>query len=156
MFDIIINNIFFFGEKLEICNFTDNKTIYSCRKELPKITENLICAMKHILKRFRLNYFKADLGEFQLKILGDKTCYEHMLTINLTCIQSSNDVTLLGIITDKSLTFKKHIDNLVRKAQYKLLALWCIRRFHFIEEARVLDIVFIVSQFNYAPFLWMI
>ena len=79
-----------------------------------------------------------------------------MLKINLTCVQSSDHVTLLGIITDKSLTFKKHIDIFVRKAQYQLHALWYIRRFHFIEETRTLDIAFIVSQFNYAPFLWMI
>ena len=156
MFDIIINNIFFFEEKLEICNFADDKTIYSCREDLLKITENLICTMKNILKWFRLNCFKADPGEFQFKILGDKTCYEHMLKINLTCVQSSDDVTLLGIITDKSLTFKKYIDNFVRKAQYQLHALWCIRRFHFIVETRILDIAFIVSQFNYAPVLWMI
>ena len=31
-------------------------------------------------------------------ILRDKTCYEHILKINLTCVQSSNDVTLLGVI----------------------------------------------------------
>ena len=56
-------------------------------------------------------------------IFGDKTCYEHILKNNLTCFQSSEDVTLLGVITDKSLTFKKHVDNSVCKAQYKLHAL---------------------------------
>ena len=56
-------------------------------------------------------------------IFGDKTCYEHILKSNLTCFQSSEDVTLLGVIIDKSLTFKKHVDNLVCKAQYKLHAL---------------------------------
>ena len=146
----------FFEEKLEICNFANDKTTYLCREDLLKITEDLICTMKNILKWFRLNHFKADPGEFQFKILGDKTCYEHMLKINLTCVQSSDHVTLLGIITDKSLTFKKHIDIFVRKAQSQLHALWYIRRFHFIEETRTLDIAFIVSQFNYAPFLWMI
>ena len=53
-------------------------------------------------------------------MLGDKTCYEHILKINLTCVQSSHDVTLLSVITDKSLTFKKHVDNLVRKVQCKI------------------------------------
>ena len=61
-------------------------------------------------------------------ILGDKTCYKHILNINSTCVQSSNDVTLLGVMTDKNLTFKKHIDNLVHKAQYKLHALRRIRK----------------------------
>ena len=52
-------------------------------------------------------------------ILGDKPCYEHISKINLTCVQSSDDVTLLNVITDKSLDFKKHIYNLVYKANYK-------------------------------------
>ena len=46
-------------------------------------------------------------------ILGDKTCYKHILKINSTCVQSRDDVTLLGVTIDKNLTFKKHIDNLV-------------------------------------------
>ena len=62
-------------------------------------------------------------------IVGDKTCYEHLLKINLTCVQPSNEVTLFGVITDKSLTFKKHIDNLIHKAQYKLHILRCIGNF---------------------------
>ena len=53
-------------------------------------------------------------------IVGDKVCYEHLLKINLTCVQPSNEVTLFGVIIDKSLTFKKHIDNLIHKAKYKL------------------------------------
>ena len=51
-------------------------------------------------------------------ILGDK----HILRINLTCVQSRDDVALLGV-----LTFTKHIDNLVRKAQYEPHALRRIR-----------------------------
>ena len=53
-------------------------------------------------------------------ILGNKTCYEDTLKINLTCVQSSRDVTLLGVITDKTLTFKKYDDNFVRNAQHKI------------------------------------
>ena len=67
-------------------------------------------------------------------ILGDRICYEHILKTNLTGVQSSDDVTLLGVIMDKNLTFKKHIDSLVRKAQYKLHALRRIRKFLTIEK----------------------
>ena len=62
--------------------------------------------MKNILKWFRLNSLKANTGKFQFMILGDKSCYEHILKINLTCAQSSDNVTLLGVITDESLAFK--------------------------------------------------
>ena len=88
-------------------------------------------------------------------ILGDKTCYEHILKINLTCVQSSDDVTLLGVMIDKNLTFKKHIDNLVCKAQYKLHALRRIRKFLTIEKAKILGNAFVDSQFNYASLICM-
>ena len=88
-------------------------------------------------------------------ILGDKTCYKHILKINSTCVQSSDDVNLLVVVIDKNLTFKNHIDNLVRKAQYKLHALRRIRKFLTIEKAKILGNAFIDSQFNYAPLIWM-
>ena len=88
-------------------------------------------------------------------IVGDKTCYKHILKINLTCVQSRDDVTLLGVMIDKNLTFKKHIDNLFRKAQYKLHALRRIRKFYTIEKAKILCNGFIDSQFNYATLMWM-
>ena len=62
---------------------------------------------------------------------------------------------ILGVMIDKNLTFKKHICNLVRKAQYKLHALQRIRKFLSIEKAKILVNVFIDSQFNYAPLIWM-
>ena len=37
--------------------------------------------------------------------LGDKTCYEYILKIN--CVESSDGVIVLGITSDKILTFKK-------------------------------------------------
>ena len=92
--------------------------------------------MKNILKWFRLNSLKVNPGKFQFMILGDKTCYELILKIISTCVQSSVDVTLLGVIIDKSLTYKKHIDNLVRKALYKLHALRRIRKFLTLETLR--------------------
>ena len=74
----------------------------------------------------------------------------------MTSVQSSDDVTLLVVITDKSLNFQKHIDNLVGKTQYKLYALWCIRKVFKVEKAKKLGNAFIDSQFNYAPLIWMV
>ena len=134
--NIFINDIFFFVEKSEICNFADDNTVYSCGKDLTKIKEDLIFTMKNILKWFMLNSLKANPGKFQFMILGDKTCYKHVLKINSTCVQSSDDVTLLGVTIEKNSTFKKHVDNLVRKSQYKFHALRCIRKFLTIENTK--------------------
>ena len=88
-------------------------------------------------------------------IVGDKTCYEHTLKINLTFVQSCDKVILLGVVIEKSLDFKKHIDNFVCKAQYKLHALRRIRNFLNVEKAKKLGNAFIDSQFNYAPLVWI-
>ena len=76
--------------------------------------------MKSLLKWFMLNSLKANPEKFQFMILGDKTCYKHILKINSTCVQSRDDVTLLGVTTDKNLTFKKHVDNLVCNLNFML------------------------------------
>ena len=109
LFNIFINDIFSFVEKSDICNFAHDNTIYSCGKDLPKIKEDLICTMKNVLKWFRLNSPKAIPGKSLFFILGDKTCYKHILKINLTCVQSSDDVTLLGVMIDKNSYILKNI-----------------------------------------------
>ena len=86
--------------------------LYSYGNDLHKIKENLICTIQNIFKWFRLNSLKANPGKFQFMILFDKICYEHILKINLTCVQFSDDVTLLGVIIGKSLSSKKQIQNL--------------------------------------------
>ena len=108
-----------------------------------------------VLKWNRVNSLKANRGKFQFMIHSDETCYENILKINLTCVQSSDDITLLGVIIDKNLTVKKHIDNLVRKSQYKLHALRRIRKLLIIEKPKILGNAFIDSQFNYASLIWM-
>ena len=39
--------------------------------------------------------------------LGDKTCYDHVLKIDLTCIWSSDDVTLFGCNNWQEFIFQK-------------------------------------------------
>ena len=64
LFNIFINDIFFFVEKSEICNFADDNTVYSCGKDLAKIKEDLICTMKNVLKWLIFNSLKASPGKF--------------------------------------------------------------------------------------------
>ena len=49
LFNIFINDINFFIEKSETCNFADDNTLYSYDKNLLRIKENVIFHMKNIL-----------------------------------------------------------------------------------------------------------
>ena len=76
-----------------------------------------------------------------------------MLKANSIQVEASDDVLLPGIAIDKKLTFKQHVQNLCRKAQYELHALRRMRKFLTTEKAKILDTVFLDSQFNYALLL---
>ena len=62
---------------------------------------------------------------------------------------------LLGNTIDYELKFKKHVNELSRKASSKLRALERIRRYLSVDKARLLANAFIDSEFNYAPLIWM-
>ena len=89
----------------------------------------MICDTNSILNWFRLNSLKANPGKSQFMVLGDKSHHEHILKMNSNKVEASDDVLLLGITIDKKLTFKRHIENLCRKAQYKLHVLRRIESF---------------------------
>ena len=105
-------------EQSDIFNFADDNTLYSCEERLTEIKENLVSDTERILYWFRLNSLKANPGKFQFMILGDKSHHKHILKINSIKVEASDDISLLGITIDKKLTFKQHIENLCRKAQY--------------------------------------
>ena len=88
-------------------------------------------------------------------ILGDKQNTSLVLNINGKKINNSRETEMLGIVIDNQLKFKKHIENLCKKASFKLHALPRIRKFLTVEKARILANALINSQFNYAPLIWM-
>ena len=104
---------------------------------------------------FKINFLKANPGRFQFMVLGanKNNCFN--LNVAGKVIPSSSQVKLLGISIDYELIFKKHINELCRKASYKLHALQTIRRYLSVDKVRLLANAFIDSQFNYAPLIWM-
>ena len=135
-------------EQSDICNFADDSNLCSCGKRLTEIKENLVSDTNSILNWVRLNSLKARPELLQFMILGYKSHHKHELKINSIKAEASDDLLLLGITIDKKLTFEQHVENLYRKAQYKLHALRTIRKFLTIEKAKILGNAFTDSQFN--------
>ena len=55
---------------------------------------------------------------------------------------------MLGIVSHNQLKFKKHIENLCKKASFKRHALHRIHKFLTVVKARILADAFINSYFN--------
>ena len=82
LFNIFINDIFFFIGKSQICIVADHNTLYSCDRNLLRIIENLTFDMKNILFWFRINSLKANAGKFQFMILNRKNLRRQRIVTN--------------------------------------------------------------------------
>ena len=85
------------------------------------------------------------------KFLRSRYC----LTIRPITVKESDHLELLGITTDKHLDFKNHIENFCWNVNYKLHALWRMRKNLAVEKVNLLGNSVIESQFNSAPLIWM-
>ena len=72
LFNIFIDNIFLVVEKLDICNFVGDNTLYSHDSNLLLILSNLEHDMRNLLYCFKINSLKANSEKFQFMILGKK------------------------------------------------------------------------------------
>ena len=126
-----INDILMIIEQSAICNFADDSPLYLCGEWLTEVKQNLIFDTKGILYWPKLNSLKANPGKFQFRILGDKSYHEYKLKINSIKAGASDNVLLLGTTIDKKLTFKQLL-----KEQYKLHAVWRMRKSLTIESAK--------------------
>ena len=88
-------------------------------------------------------------------ILGKNTDIKVNLFLDGNKTEKSQEAVLLGITIDDKLSFKTHIENICRKAKYKLHALQRIRKYLSTDKAKTLCNAFINSQFYYAPLIWM-
>ena len=102
------------------------------------IFSNLKYDFENVLSWFQANSLKANPSKFQFIIFGDNQNTSFVLNINGKKINNSREIELLGIVIDNQLKFKKHIENLCKKASFKLHALRRIRKFLTVEKARIL------------------
>ena len=106
LFNIFINDLFFFSAKCEIRNFADEDSLYFCGIYLDNIFSNLIQDMENVYEWFVYNSMKANPDKFQFIILENTG--SHTLKIGDITIKSASSVTLLGITVDSKLNFKEH------------------------------------------------
>ena len=155
LLNIFINNLFFPITKSKGCNFADNNALYSCNKNIEHVFLNLEYDLRNLLYWLKINSMNTNPSKFQFIVLGVKNIAPFRLNVNDKITSCSNEVKLLGITIDNKLKFKKHIEDLCKKASYKLHALRRIRGYLTVEKARILANAFIDSQFDYAALIWM-
>ena len=122
LFNIFFNDIFYFINNGNLCNYADDNTLYSIGKSLNMVKENLKINVLIMQKWFYENHLVLNPGKCHYLILGNRSNSD-TINLNEAKLASSSYEKLLGTLIDRDLSFDKHIKSLCRKAGQKLNAL---------------------------------
>ena len=95
--------------------------------DLDNIFTNLIQDTWNVCEWFAYNSMEAHLENFQFIVLGNIGF--HTLQIRHITTKSVWTVSLLSSTIDSKLKFKKDVNNITKKAYYKLYSLRRLRKF---------------------------
>ena len=152
LFNIYINDIFFFIEKTKIAIYADDNTPYCTEETLDILRTTLEKETSTVLKWFHDNEMKSNDDKCHCIVATQENTY---INIGSEVVESSDSVELLGVLIDKNLNFNEHISALIKKGNQKLHALARISKYLCEDKIKIIMKTFIQSQFNYCPLVWM-
>ena len=145
LFNLSINDLFFFIEEASMHNFADDNTL------------SLESESNIAIDWFRKNEMIINPDKFQAIILDKKksNLTNIPLTIDNQTIKSVPSVELIGVHLDDKLNFNLDISNICRSAANQLNALIRLKSYLSFNAKRVLINSYIISNFNYCPLVWI-
>ena len=148
LFNVFINDIFYFIEHGTLYNYADDNTISFNSPDFNRLIQVLQKESSTLINWFRINCMQANPEIFQAIGVGKRT-HDMNLTIKVsdTQINCEDVVKLLGVDIDYQLNFDQHISNLCRKAGQQLNVLKRLSPFLSFHT-------FILSNFIYCPLAW--
>ena len=145
LFNIYINDIFYFTEVTTITNFADDNKLYICDKSIDLVISKLEKDSNNLGQWFNANYFKSN--EDKCKFLLNKNA-EQFISVGNVSIYKSTEAKLLGVTFDSALKFDARVSKLCKKANQKLHALLRVSMYMNYEKRRIIMKNFITSQFH--------
>ena len=158
LFNIFINDIFFFVENSEVHNYADDNTLSVADIDIDNIIHKLEVDINNLCHWFKINgmILNEDKCTFMV-IESSKSLRNEIAKINVLgkILEEVEEAKLLGITFDNNINMRKHIKKVCKQASNKLNAL--ARISHYLDEHKRIILMksFIMSQFNYCPIIWM-
>ncbi|MCU7801407.1 MAG: reverse transcriptase family protein, partial [gamma proteobacterium symbiont of Lucinoma myriamae] len=155
LFNVFINDIFYFIKKGTLYNYADDNTLSFSSPNLNILIDTLQNESEILIEWFRINRMQANPDKFQAIAVGKKTFQKvSSFQISNSKIDCQEVVKLLGIDIDYQLKFDAHISNICRKAAQQLNVLRRIGKFLSKLNKMTIFYTFILSNFNYCPLAW--
>ena len=145
LFNIFVNDIFFFLDKTKIANFADDNTAYAVENNIMELLESETC---NVLNVFIINEMKPNQGKCHLLAadINHKYYSSHSyIYLDNAFLENEESVKLLGVQIDKNLDFEEHIISLVKEGNQKLYAVMRISKYLTKDKLRLIMKTFIES-----------
>ena len=155
LFNLFINDLFFFIKDAELANFADDNTIYVGSKDLTELLEILRKKCETAINWFKTNKVIVNPDKFQSLIMrSEKDLSKSVLYINGVEVTIESSAKLLSIEIDNKLDFEKHISNIRKKSSNQLNAICRLETFMGHKEKEAIINTFVHSNFNYGCLIW--
>ena len=118
LFSIFINDMLFALNKVNICKFANDTTLYVCYSNLKSVLEKLEHNSELATTSFEIDYMKLNTVKCNLMVLGNKNDYMRE-KLDQDIVWESNDLKLLEVTIDNNIRFDKHVSNITRKQEAK-------------------------------------
>ena len=151
LFNIYINDIFYFIDEGNIANYADDNTPYAI--DTKTVINTLEKDVSTLMKWFSDNYMKLNEDKCHLQISNHDEDVSAIIGKELN--KGKTSVKLLGITTDNKLNFEEHVSKLCQEVSNKLHALGRVGNYMSTGNLKILTKAFIDYQFGYCPIIWM-
>ena len=158
LFNIFIDDVFFFLKKTKITNYADDNSTYAIEDNIMELLKTLESETCVVLNWFRVNEMKPNQEKCHLLVadLNHKHySSDSFIYLENAFLENEESVKLLGVHIDQNLNFEEHVSSLLKEANKKLHALMRIKKYLTQDRLRLMMKTFIESQFNYCPLVWM-
>ena len=132
LFNIFINDVFFFLDKTKIENYADDNTTYAIENDIMELLKTLESVTCSVLNWFRMNEMKPNQNKCHLLIADVTHKYYSSNSYKYpdnVFIESEESVKLLGVHIDQNLDFEEHIISLLKEGNNKLHALMHVEKY---------------------------
>ena len=152
LFNIDLCDLYLENYTSDFANFADDTTDYECGHSFNEVINNIETTTEKVFEWLSFNNLKANTSNCHLFVFH----YEPAsLNVRGSTIENSSCDKLIGIFIVSNFTFEYLINRICRKTSQKLHALSRISKYISGDEKRLLFKLFIVSQSNYCPIVWM-
>ena len=153
LFNIYINDLFFFTDTFNIANYADDCSSYAFSDSIDHIINMLESHSHTLIEWYENSYLKPNPDKWHLILSAAGN--DMNIIIGNKYIYNSDCEKMLGVHFDNKLIFNSHVTKLCKKAGQKLHALSRISSFMSIKQKKNIMNTFIFSHFSYCPLIWM-